>query len=730
MLEIFIFIFSSSSLIPIFPLIFLLLYFSRFLVLHFSFFLTWGFRIRKLRFYFQNVHREEIHSSNYYLRTSTEKAPRPLAPPLMEEDRPFSSPQSRLDHASIQAAINSLPMDDAPLAASFSKISTKAIPSKSTLPPKLDPEILILQTRQQSTDRKLGHISDEVKRIVKAHENQTKFNDHMESRFEAHAETSKELLFKLSEQVQALTSRFNERLAPDSFKSPTTARTTEKVNGKTFSLAPVESDEEDLPSPKVPTINTGRFYAVYKGRYGNAIYNTWEACHKAVDGVSGVKHQKFASEDSAEEFIFNNEQARITKKKSPLNPSSSPKKPTLKVETQGTFTNKFSSTRPTAPRNSDGSGDEDSLNSSVSGTTLGGSQHSTKRSDNSALKDSQTLHCIREASFYEYYQPTDNGSLVLPTLDIAVSLSESNIGFTILCPNGNLYYVVPLSSASTKDRKLVQNKQIQVRISNPDAKEIIGGYTRPVEASRDPSHLFPSSWLACDEYFTLMAKYIQDHFYSVCTKEAEPEERDEAARKRVEVTRQFETFRFYIRSLIEFYILSPEYLSTQVVSWAHILLFIHNIMNRFFANGMIPEHLNALEFQEQWSVYYKSQIQRPYNRSVANLRVSLEFLQCYCPYCGASGSTKEFCSAIVCTGSATREAANKLQNERSAAPLKVWQEAHAKAKAAPGYTSYDAYCKAHPKPSVKVDSSDADYASMQHRLTLRPVVASRRADTH
>jgi hypothetical protein len=153
-------------------------------------------------------------------------------------------------------------------------------------------------------------------------------------------------------------------------------------------------------------------------------------------------------------------------------------------------------------------------------------------------------------------------------------------------------------------------------------------------------------------------------------------------------------------------------------------------MNRFFANGMIPEHLNALEFQEQWTVYYKAQVQRPYSKSVANLRASLAFLQCHCPYCGASGSTKEFCSAIVCTGSATREAANKLQNEKSAAPLKAWQEAHTKAKAAPGYTTYEAYCKTHPRPSVKADSSDADYASMQHRLTLRPEVASRRADAY
>jgi hypothetical protein len=315
-------------------------------------------------------------------------------------------------------------------------------------------------------------------------------------------------------------------------------------------------------------------------------------------------------------------------------------------------------------------------------------------------------------------------------MDIALSLVESNTGFTILCPDGRLYYVVPLMSLSTKDRKLEQGKPIQVRISNPDVTEILGGYTKPTVEAYDPSHLFPGSWSAYEKYFALMSNLIQDHFYAVVQKEEDLKARDEAAKKRVEVSRQFDTFRVFVRSLIESYVLSPEFEATQVVSWAHILLFMHNIMNRFFANGMMAEHLYPAEVQQRWSVDYKYKVQHPTNKSSTNLKVSLGFLQCYCPYCGCSGSTKEFCSALVCAGSTTREASNKLKNEIAAAPLKAWQEAYNKAKATPGFTTYDSYCKIHPKPFVKADTTSADYTVMQNRLTLRPVVSSFRADLY
>lgn len=666
------------------------------------------------------------------------------------EDRPFSSPPSRLNHASIQAAISSLPMDAPPPVAPFPKLS------------KVDSDLLILQTRIQAQDRKLAQQAEKQdrqaekqdKRLSQLSEKfeafqntQTRTNDQTQSQLEvtndkidSHAASQIQLLQGLSQQLQILGAKIDEKAtAQNSFASPT-KRYTQEFKNKPFSLAPTaESDvsEEDIPSPgKASTkVNTGRFYAVWRGRSGNAIYTDWTSCQRAVEGFSGVKYKRFSSEDSAEEFIFSNDQERLTKKKSPLNAAAFSAKPPLKVEPRdkkGTSaTSKFSATRTQALRDSEDSG-EDSLASSFLANTSLGSSRSTKPSPtNSAFQDSQELHCIRDARFYDYYQPrTDNGILTLPTMDTAVSLSESNMGFTILCPDGSLYYVVPLMLAPTKERKVAQIRPIQVRISNPSLTEIVGGYTKPTEAAYDPSHLFPGSWLAYEHYFTLMNRYIQDHFYSIFFQEEDMEAREEAAKKRVEVTRQFDTFRVYVRSLIDSYVLTPEFEATQVVSWAHILLFIHNIMNRFFANGMIAEHLNPSEFQDQWSLHYKHKVQHPTNKSDTNLRVCLGFLQCYCPYCGVPGSTKEYCSAIVCAGATSREATNKAKNDIASAPLKAWQEAYNKAKTTPAYTTYEAYCKLHPRPMVKVDSTAADYTSMQHRLTLRPVVSSFRADIY
>jgi hypothetical protein len=269
-------------------------------------------------------------------------------------------------------------------------------------------------------------------------------------------------------------------------------------------------------------------------------------------------------------------------------------------EVKGTSASKLSAIRTPTSRDSEESG-EDSLASSLASVTSMGS-NLTKLTVHSAVKESQDLHAIRDGRVFFYYQPAEDGSLVLPTMDIALSLVDSNTGFTILCPDGRLYYVVPLMSSSTKDRKLEQGKPIQVRISNPDVTEILGGYTKPTVEAYDPSHLFPGSWSAYEKYFTLMSKLIQDHFYAVVQKEEDLKARDEAAKKRVEVSRQFDTFRVFVRSLIESYVLSPEYEATQVVSWAHILLFMHNIMNRFFANGMMAEHLYPSEVQQLWSV--------------------------------------------------------------------------------------------------------------------------------
>jgi hypothetical protein len=46
----------------------------------------------------------------------------------------------------------------------------------------------------------------------------------------------------------------------------------------------------------------GRFYAVLVGRTPG-VYTTWDECSKQVNGFSGAKYKKFASESDAMAYI-------------------------------------------------------------------------------------------------------------------------------------------------------------------------------------------------------------------------------------------------------------------------------------------------------------------------------------------------------------------------------------------------------------------------------------------
>ena len=46
------------------------------------------------------------------------------------------------------------------------------------------------------------------------------------------------------------------------------------------------------------------FYGVQKGKYGAAVYTSWDKCKEATHGVSGAKFKRFETEKEAENFAF------------------------------------------------------------------------------------------------------------------------------------------------------------------------------------------------------------------------------------------------------------------------------------------------------------------------------------------------------------------------------------------------------------------------------------------
>lgn len=50
------------------------------------------------------------------------------------------------------------------------------------------------------------------------------------------------------------------------------------------------------------------FYGVQKGKYGAAVYTSWDKCKEATHGVSGAKFKRFETEKEAENFAFGKKQ--------------------------------------------------------------------------------------------------------------------------------------------------------------------------------------------------------------------------------------------------------------------------------------------------------------------------------------------------------------------------------------------------------------------------------------
>jgi viroplasmin and RNaseH domain-containing protein len=63
------------------------------------------------------------------------------------------------------------------------------------------------------------------------------------------------------------------------------------------------------------------FYAIRKGRQGQAIVDSWEACEKLVKGFRGSEFKGFATYDEAEDYLDENVQV-ATLKRSPADAKS------------------------------------------------------------------------------------------------------------------------------------------------------------------------------------------------------------------------------------------------------------------------------------------------------------------------------------------------------------------------------------------------------------------------
>ena len=701
--------------------------------------------------------------SNYNLRGSTEKAARLGAEDDLP-DAPFSSPKSRLNHAGVQAAIGRLSLHELPNPPLPPPLSSAALPQPSqgtsaaqTRSGFLQSDLNAVAGRVSSQDRKLTQLSE---RLATHQESQTRFNDKMEmkidaqgskleaqiiaqgSRLENSMEAQKHLM---QEFMQTMVSQI-EALKPSSSREPFQENTPRKSPvSRIYVESADEEDEEDIHSSyHTPKRHDGTFYAVWRGRYGHQIYFDWPSCKGAVHGVSGVRYKSFATLELAEQFINEMEEASDAEKrknakssarlpKQPLNVSIKPKAPAV---VKGTYT--YSSSLPKRDADDDNNEDDDdnSVNSSLAASIYDTSP-SLRSSKESSISESSLyataiaraaqIHEIRASRFYFYYQPLNGPLIKLPTMDTAVSLAESHAGFTMVTPTERLYYVVP-PSASSKHRISAQGKPIEVRVSDPDVNEIVGGYVRPSDDLKDPAHLFPSSWMDIDKYFRFMQRAFQDHFSNSMMRERDEVIKNSHAVKREEVTQQIDAFYNYVRSLIDHFVISSEFRNRQVVAWAHILLFVHNTMSKFLANGMTPQHLDPNKFADEWLVLYKSKVCDIANHCVANLRACLRFLHCSCPYCGSLGATLEVCFEPECS---KRDAARRGRNEAAAAPLKAWNEAYNRAKGAAGF-SHDAFVKANPKPSttgkIEAPKSAEDFVNTQSVLTLRPRVSTQRSD--
>jgi hypothetical protein len=587
-------------------------------------------------------------------------------------------------------------------------------------------EVQATGVRVKIHDRKLEEISE---KMAVSNETQTRFNDAVMTKMDANTGLLHQVLSSLKEvtgTVNELGARINTlekenaKLAVDAGKAPSA--------GDNHANPSNSFEDNDDEIEEVEDGTSDRFYAVWKGRFGHQIYFDWPSCEGAVKGFSGARYKRFATQEQAEEFIFTMD-AHAAKAKAG-DKAKIPRQP-LNVEIKGkggkgTYT--YSSfERDDEDLDDDVSGVSSSTFSKATASSRP-SRHSAPSSLKSAEMKASYMHEIREVRFFSYYQPQeDNPVLVLPTMDTAVSLAESPTGFMINLPTHKLYYVVPPPS-STKDRRALQGKPIDVRASNPSPQELLGGYVKPSDDLRDPSHLFPSSWTEMDKYFRLIQRSFQDRFSGQLEKAADEANRKALIHQRDVVNQQVDHFQNYVHSILDLFILSGEYSSVRVIAWAHILLFVHNTMNRFIANDLTPRFLTTLTYAEDFMLIYKPKITDPVNHSVANLRVCLRFLQCFCPFCGSSGATTEFCFEVDC---GKREAARLRKNDAAAAPLKAWNEAHNRAKGSAGY-SFEAYLKAHPKPvttgKIEARRTAEDMVKLQHTLTLRPVVSTFRSD--
>ena len=672
-------------------------------------------------------------SSSYNLRGTSEKSTRQASDEDLL-DAPFSSPKTKLNHAGVQAAISRLSVSEAsgptssigqPIIPPVSQGGIPNAPSKATR--NYEAEVQATGVRVKIHDRKFEEISE---KMAVSNETQTRFNDAVMTKMDANTDLLQQVLSSLKEvtgTVNELGTRIdtlekeNAKLTLDAGKAPSTA------GNYVAPLSPFEDNDDEIEEVE-DGANSDRFYAVWKGRFGHQIYFDWPSCEGAVKGFSGARYQRFATQEQAEEFIYTVE-AHAAKAKAE-NKAKIPRQP-LKVEIKGKG---GKGTYPYSSFERDDDDPDDNV-SGVSSTTFSTatskapkSRHSAPGSLKSAEIKASHMHEIREVRFFSYYQLQDNiPVLILPTMDTAVSLAESPTGFMINLPTQKLYYVVP-PPQSTKERKALQGKPIDVRASNPSSEELLGGYVKPSDDLRDPSHLFPSSWTEIDKYFRLIQRSFQDRFSAQLERAASELDRKALVHQRDVVNQQVDYFQNYVYSLIDLYILSGQYSPLRVISWAHILLFVHNMMNRFIAHDLAPKYLTTLTYADDFMVSYKPKITDQVNHSVANLRVCLRFLQCFCPFCGSSGATTEVCFEVDC---GKREAARLRNNEAAAAPLKAWNEAHNRAKGSAGY-SLEAYLKAHPKPvttgKIEARRTAEEMVKLQHTLTLRPVLSTFRSD--